>query len=247
MGSHHIRSLYERMRTSARHLMPPAEDGWCNQGGNRIGVIDHIPPRLLPSNDKAQVHVGAQVAEILIGDPAMRPLPFPLARSVTPRRGLTLVELMVVVCVVVVLLAAAGPSMSHFSTSSQMIGAKSTFASALALARSEAAKRGRTVILAARGTAPLGNEFSGGWDIVVDDNSNGAVDANDTLIRRFDALPSSVKLSGQASIAYSATGYLSTVADRVYTVCRVSGGSDGFQVTVAASGVTDVMSINSCS
>lgn len=168
-------------------------------------------------------------------------------RCERPQHGLTLIELMVVVCVVVVLLAAAGPSLSHFSTSNQLIGAKSTFASALALARSEAAKRGRTVILAARGAAPVGNEFTSGWDIVVDENGNGVVDAADTLVRRFDALPSSVKLSGLSSISYSATGYLSVVADRVYTVCRVSGGSDGFQVTVAGSGVTDVMSISNCS
>lgn len=161
-------------------------------------------------------------------------------------RGLTLVELMVVMVVLVVLLASAGPSMGHFTTSNQLITVKSTFASALALARTEAAKRGFTVVLAARGSSAAGNEFAGGWDIVVDDNANGIADSTDTLVRRYEPLPSSVKLGGIASVAYGATGSLSTVTDRTFTVCRASGGTDGFQVTVAASGVTDVLSINNC-
>lgn len=136
--------------------------------------------------------------------------------------------------------------MGHFTTSNQLITAKSTFASSLALARTEAAKRGFTVILAARGTPANGNEFAAGWDVVVDDNGNGIADATDTLVRRFEALPTSIKLSGIATVAYAATGALSTVTDRTYTVCRASGGSDGFQVTVAASGVTDVLSITTC-
>lgn len=176
----------------------------------------------------------------------MRPYLHPPARSGPLSHGLTLVELMVVMIVLVILLASAGPSMGHFTTSNQLVSAKSTFASALALARSEAAKRGVTVILVASGAAAIGNEFAEGWEIVVDSNGNGVADAADTQIRRFDALPASVKLSGQASVAFTATGALSTVADRTYTVCRSSGGSDGFQVTVAASGVTDVMSISSC-
>jgi len=164
-----------------------------------------------------------------------------------PRRGFTLVELMVVVAVVVVLLASAGPAMSSFATANQIAAAKSTFAGALALARSEAAKRGTSVIVQARGSAPSGNEFGAGWDVVVDTNGNGSVDTSDLTVRSFDALPSGVKLSGAATIVYRATGYLATATDKTYTVCRASGSHDGFQVTVTASGVTDILAINSCS
>lgn len=170
-------------------------------------------------------------------------------RSSPPARresGLTLVELMVVMTVLVILLATAGPSLNHFAASNQLVTTKSSFASALAIARSEAAKRGTTVLLAARGTPAAGNEFAAGWDVVVDTNGNGVADDADTLVRRYDVLPSTIKLSGTATVSFGATGYLSTVTDRTYTVCRASGGPDGFRITVAASGVTDVLTIGSC-
>jgi type IV fimbrial biogenesis protein FimT len=160
--------------------------------------------------------------------------------------GFTLVEMMVVVAVLVALLASAGPAMSSFATANQLAASKTGFAGALALARSEAAKRGSTVILAARGTAATGNELGGGWDIVVDSNGNGSADTGDTLVRRFDALPAGVRLSGDYSIVYRATGYLATAAGKTYTVCRASGSHDGYQVSVTASGVTDIAAITSC-
>jgi prepilin-type N-terminal cleavage/methylation domain-containing protein len=163
-----------------------------------------------------------------------------------PSHGVTLIELMVVLAVLVILLATAGPAMSNFTAGNQLAAAKSTFTGALALARSEAAMRGRTVIVHARGTPAAGNEFAAGWDIVADDNGDGVASVTDTVLRRFDALPSGVKLSGSADLVYRATGYLSTVADQVYTVCRVNGGSDGYRVTVTASGLADVAAITSC-
>ena len=162
-------------------------------------------------------------------------------------RGFTLVELMVVAAVLVILLATAGPAMSNFTAGNQLAAAKSTFTGALALARSEAAMRGATVIVHARGTQAAGNEFAAGWDIVSDDDGDGVAGANDTVLRSFDALPSAVKLSGSADLVFRATGYLATVADQVYTVCRVSGGSDGYRVTVTPGGVADVAAIASCS
>jgi type IV fimbrial biogenesis protein FimT len=175
---------------------------------------------------------------------ARRSRSYPRGRR--PWRGFTLVEMMVVVAVVVVLLAVGGPAMSHFTASNQLAGAKSTFTGALSLARSEAAKRGGAVILHALGTPVAGNEFAAGWEIVSDDNGDGVAGGSDTVLRRFDALPSGVALSGSASLGYRATGYLATAVDQVYTVCRTHDGHDGYQVTVTPSGVADVAAISTC-
>ncbi len=167
-------------------------------------------------------------------------------RGAMPRHGFTLVELVVVVAVLVILLAVAGPAMSEFTANNRLAAAKTSFSGALALARSEAAKRGGAVILHALGAAAAGNEYAEGWDIVSDDNGNGVADANDTVLRHFDALPPSVKLSGNASLVYRATGYLGTAIDQSFTVCRTNGSHNGYRITVTPSGVADVAAIANC-
>jgi type IV fimbrial biogenesis protein FimT len=162
------------------------------------------------------------------------------------RHGFTLVEVVVVAAVLVILLAIAGPAMSEFTATNQLAAAKTGFTGALALARSEAARRGGSVILHALGAAAAGDEYAAGWEIVADDNGNGVADATDTVLRHFDALPAAVRLSGNASLVYRATGYLGTTVDQVFTVCRTSGAHDGYQITVTPSGVADVVAISNC-
>ena len=164
-----------------------------------------------------------------------------------PWRGFTLVEMMVVLAVMVVLLAVAAPKLAGFTANNQLNGVKTSFTNAIALARSEAAKRGTSVFLRAKGTPATGNEFALGWEVIADDDGNGSVSASDTVVRRFDALPSAVKLSGNALLSYRATGYLAGTSDQTFTLCRISGSTDGYRVTVSPSGAADVSAISSCS
>ena len=164
-----------------------------------------------------------------------------------PPRGLTLVELMVALSVLVVLTAVAAPSMADFTANNQVVGAKSSFAGAVALARTEAAKRGRVVILQALGDGPIGNEFVNGWEIVADDDGNGLAGANETRLRRAASALNKVKLSGARSLGFLASGALVGGAAVVYTVCRDSGSSNGYSITVTPSGAADVAAISSCS
>ena len=163
-----------------------------------------------------------------------------------PQRGLTLVELMVTLSVLVVLTAVAAPSMADFTANNQVVGAKSAFAGAVALARTEAAKRGRVVILQALGDGPNGNEFVNGWEIVADDDGNGVAGANETRLRRAASVLDKVKLSGARSLGFLASGALAGGAAVVYTVCRTSGSSNGYSITVTPSGAADVAAISSC-
>ena len=162
------------------------------------------------------------------------------------RRGLTLVELMISLAVLVVVLAVAVPSMQEFTANNQLSATKSSFASALALARTEAAKRGRVVVLQALGSGSTGNEFANGWEIAVDDDGNGAVATNETRVRKNAITLEKVKLGGAPVVSFRATGALVGTTAQVYTLCRASGGTRGFTVTVTPSGATDVVGINTC-
>ena len=162
------------------------------------------------------------------------------------QRGLTLIELMVTLAVMVVLMSVAVPSMSDFTANNQVVAAKSAFAGAVALARTEAAKRGRVVILQALGTGPVGNEFANGWEIVADDNGDGLAGINETRLRRAAATFDKTKLGGSASLAFRASGALVGSSAAVYTVCRQSGSTAGYSITVTPSGATDVAAITNC-
>jgi len=162
-----------------------------------------------------------------------------------PSSGFTLVELAVVLAVFVVVFSIAAPAMSEFTASNQVVASRSSFSAAVALARTEAVKRSRQVIVQPLSGGSTGNEFAKGWEVVVDEDGNGAASDTELRIRRYPALAAAVKLSGEGSLLFRASGALGSASDRVFTVCR-DGNARGFSVTVTPSGVTDVANIDSC-
>lgn len=168
--------------------------------------------------------------------------------ALAPRRagGFTLVELMVVLAVFAIVFSVAVPGMSEFSASNQVVATRSSFSAAVALARSEAVKRNRAVILQPLSGGSSGNEFAPGWEIVVDEDGNGSASDTELRIRRYPALASSVKLAGENSLTFRATGALGNASDQVFTVCRAAGSTKGYSVTVTPSGMADVAGIATC-
>jgi type IV fimbrial biogenesis protein FimT len=145
----------------------------------------------------------------------------------------------------VVVLAVAVPSMQDFTAHNQLAATKSSFTAALGLARSEAARRGRLVVLQALGTGPSGNEFANGWEIAIDDDGSGSVATSETRVRKNTVNLQRVRLTGTPAVSFRATGALAGTTAQVYTLCR-TGGTRGFTVTVMPSGATDVAELTTC-
>lgn len=126
----------------------------------------------------------------------------------TPQRsacGFTLVELLVVLVISAVLAAVAVPSWRALSEKLQVTGVSNAFVASLHLARSEAIKRQDRVALckSADGVfcAPAGG-WDQGWIIFHDRNNNGRREEAEQVLRRQQALPQALRLSGNLTVAH---------------------------------------------
>lgn len=88
--------------------------------------------------------------------------------------GVTLIELLIVLSVLAVLVAMAAPNFREISTNSRSTSQVNTLLADLAMARSEAVKRARTVSVRASGAG-----WSEGWLVFVDMNATGVLAPGD--------------------------------------------------------------------
>ena len=110
----------------------------------------------------------------------------PFSRPAIRQRGLTMVELMVVLAVAAILVGLAIPSMSRTVAEWRLSNAVNAFSGSLRVARSEAIARGRAVRLC-RTTAAAPetctsatsvNDYSSGWMVYVDADGNKNYNSN---------------------------------------------------------------------
>lgn len=102
-------------------------------------------------------------------------------------RGLTLVELLIVLVVIAVLVAIGLPNFSGFVREQRVRAVASDLAGDFALARSEAAARGMPVIIARAGAVGCqiggqgGTVWREGWCLFADANRNGTMDPGEQI------------------------------------------------------------------
>jgi len=159
--------------------------------------------------------------------------------------GFTLIEMLVTVSVLAIILAVAIPSFAPSIRNSRVFALQTEVMSSLALARSEAAKRGVLVGVQASASAPSGNEWGNGWTVWADSNGNGAIDAGEPVLRKHEPIPTGFTLGvknvpSAGVIEFDSHGFLSPpVAGVQINLCATVSGSPGYQITVQPNGMAD--------
>jgi type IV fimbrial biogenesis protein FimT len=136
-------------------------------------------------------------------------------------RGVTLVEMMIVVAILAVLLGLAVPNLREFFVANRLSSATGDFVTALATARSEAIRRATNVVIA-NGQGASSN-WSSGWRMCVDADRNSACGNSEETIRRGAVNPTATQTTIYSSyasgvIVFDATGRLTSTAG-VFAVC----------------------------
>jgi type IV fimbrial biogenesis protein FimT len=160
-------------------------------------------------------------------------------------RGFTLIELLTTLTVLVILTSLAAASMSSTVSNNRIYATQTEFVASLALARSEAARRGVNVMLSA--TAPAtGNAFAGGWSVWVDTDGNGTFDSvNDTVLRTHESIPSTILVGDGTTTVFGFTpmGFLNQPAAVDIKVCASDGSVAGFDISIQPNGMADVADV----
>lgn len=157
-----------------------------------------------------------------------------------------MVELLILLGMVAILAAVAVPPLMDTVSRMNVTSAARTLTSALNLARSEAVKRGRNVLIcpSTSGTDCAAASWASGWIVFVDANGDadgavGSVDAGDTIIRVFDPRSGLTVTTSPATnlLTYDNKGYGRMGSLRTFTICPQDGNSNNArQLEVSVSG-----------
>lgn len=156
--------------------------------------------------------------------------------------GFTLLELMITVAIAAILLAVAIPSFQSVMASNRITSQTNNFVADLALARSEALKRGIAVsacsstdITAATPSCAGSGTWTTGWIVFTDSTGTaGTRDGTDTVLRVGDTLRGGVTLVQSANnfVRYRPSG--AVTAQNTFTLCRT--GATGRTISISATG-----------
>lgn len=153
--------------------------------------------------------------------------------------GFTLLELMIVIAIMAILASVAAPGMRNYVVNNKRVAIVNDLVSSLHLARFEAVKRSRNVVVCstADGSACSNDvaDWENGWIVFVDDNANTAVDAGETILDSAPITAGEFNVTGTVSvIKYTPTGV--SVSGNQINVCSQSGDFHGSHLHVTVSG-----------
>jgi type IV fimbrial biogenesis protein FimT len=145
------------------------------------------------------------------------------------QQGFTLVELIVALAIVAIVLTLGVPGFNDLIRNNRMTAQVNQVVSALALARSEAVKRGASVDVS---TTSGGANWKNGWTV--------KLSVGDDDIRVFEAQEGNHSLvadGGHSTFTYDPQGFLRTncAGNCTITLCE-NGGEPGRQLSIAPSG-----------
>lgn len=167
----------------------------------------------------------------------IKPTESPIVRQKMPlvclskNFGFTLIELIVTLTVAAILLTIAVPGMSRFIQANRLTSAANELIGDLALARSEALKRGTNTGVCKSGggatCAGSGAAWGSGWIVFVDVDQDRAWSASDILLRTREPLPSGTAVTASTGsndpIIYGQQGQALRGVD-TYIFCNATIG-----------------------
>jgi len=162
--------------------------------------------------------------------------------KMTINKGFTLIELMITVAIMSIMLAIGLPSFQSIIASSRLTSSANAMVSALQLARAEALKQHKTVVIRKKD-----DDWAKGWEVFVDDLiENKTFDPGETVlvISSSDAISPTMTVVATYSnyVSYGANGRINIGGH--FTFCS---GSDYRSVVIAATGRVRVEIPSSCS
>ena len=119
--------------------------------------------------------------------------------------GFSLIELMYAVVIGGIVMAIGFPAFSGFIKNSRLTTQTNDVLTSLHVARNEAVSRGHNIrILTLSGST----DWASGWQIRLDVDDDGTTDAEDTVLRNYDAIENATLVGDVSSVTYEPTGYL---------------------------------------
>ena len=158
--------------------------------------------------------------------------------------GFTLIELMIAVALVAILLATAVPALDDFTNDARQTGAINDFISSIHIARNTAITTNSRVTMcaSASGANCEAASWDSGWIVFADLNSNGSLDAGETIASASAAADGLNIQSGEfpAALMYRPNGRAMTNAltgnSGEFTVCDFRGAEHAKVILVELSG-----------
>jgi type IV fimbrial biogenesis protein FimT len=156
-------------------------------------------------------------------------------------KGFTLIELMITVAIISVTMGIGLPSFQSIIASARLTSTTNAMVSALQLARVEALKQHKTVVIRKKST-----DWKNGWNVFVDDKVlNNTIDADEPIlvVTAFDSVNTTVTVQATYTnfVSYNANGRVNTAGH--FTFCS---GTDYRSVIIAATGRIRTTTITSC-
>lgn len=144
-------------------------------------------------------------------------------------RAFTLIELLIVIAIMSITLMVGMPSMQEIITNTRLTNAANSMVSALQLARAEALKQHKTVVVAKN------NDWINGWSVFVDNNDDNIQNDDEPTLAAFDSLnPNLMVFAGKYPnyASYSENGRINT--NGRFSFCSSTGENQNFRSVVLA-------------